>query len=75
MNPDPYPDSPVVRVRIEHADGTVKQITGDEAKSWASSVDAAVAEATIRGRDIPNKVDWDTWTVDREDDRSEGDTV
>lgn len=66
--PDPYPDSPVTRVEIEHDNGTVKRLTGDEATSWTRCVDAAVSEATIRGRDMPTDVGWETWKSNREGD-------
>lgn len=54
---DAYPDSPVSRVEIEHADGTVKELTGDDAQTWVEWVDTGVGLAVAHGHSAPD-VPW-----------------
>lgn len=62
---EPDTDSPVRRVEIEHADGTVKRATGDDAEAWVDAVDGAFG--SIRDGYQRPAVDWEAWTVERGD--------
>lgn len=60
-------DSPVRRVEIEHADGTVRRATGDDAEAWADAMDGVFAFAADNSAHVRPVVDWETWTVERRD--------
>lgn len=65
---DAYPKSPVCRVEIEHEDGTVKELEGQEAKDWADWVDAGLSFYSVHESRSPPDVDWSVDTdTDRED--------
>lgn len=52
------PDSPVRKVRVEHVDGTVRVVEGEDAHAWAMWVASASTFASNHGGDSPD-VEWE----------------
>ena len=53
------PESPVERIEIEHADGTIRVLEGDDAHRWAQWVDSGLYFASTHGGQPP-EVEWET---------------
>ena len=52
------PDSPPRRVEVEHEDGTVRVLEGDDAQLWVSYVSSALKFAHEHGGRSPD-VEWE----------------
>lgn len=60
---DDIPDSPVRRVTVEHADGTVRELEGEQAETWVQRVARGLAYMEARdGRTL--EVDWSEYDSD-----------
>lgn len=51
------PDSEVIRIQVVHEDGTMRELSGDDAQKWAEWIDVAIRFAENNGGKSPN-VDW-----------------
>lgn len=50
----------VVRVEIEHSDGTISRLTGDDATKWNEAVQSAITMAYVHGMPFPT-FKWETF--------------
>lgn len=51
-------EEPVHRIEVEHADGTTRVLTGDDAHAWAMYVESLMRWSNQHGGQAPD-VDWE----------------
>lgn len=54
------PDSPVTRVEVEHEDGTVRVLEGEEAQAWVRWIGSIMGFAEEYGGKAPS-VSWEQY--------------